>query len=191
MNAIASVVLKEDKELAYRFFMKLSALIRAILTSGDKLTRTLGEELTFVSNYLEVEKFRFRDRFEYRLEFDPLLDLEMEVPKMVVQTYVENAIKHGLMHKDDTGHLLVKVTKEKAGVLIVVEDDGIGRKKAQAFAGNSTGKGLEILKGYYDYFRTFRKTDIRNRLIDLYDDSFNSKGTKAEIFIPHNMLSHE
>jgi len=187
MNAIASVVLKEDKEMAYRFFMKLSGLIRAILSSGDKLTRTLGEELTFVSNYLEIEKFRFRERFEYTLDFDPSLNLGAEVPKMVVQTYVENAIKHGLMHRDDTGHLLVKVSAEPAGIRIEVTDDGIGREKAREFSGNSTGKGLYILNGYYDYFRTFRKTDIRNRIIDLYDDLAKPAGTKVEIFIPKNL----
>ncbi|MEI7897846.1 MAG: histidine kinase [bacterium] len=185
MNAIASVVLKEDKELAYRFFMKLSSLIRSILTSGDKLTRTLGEELTFVTNYLEVEKFRFRERFEYTLEFDPSLNLEAEVPKMVVQTYVENAIKHGLMHKNDTGHLSVRVVAEPSGVRIEVQDDGIGRKKAGEFISNSTGKGLYIINGYYDYFRTFRKTDIQARFIDLYDEQAKPAGTRVEIFIPH------
>jgi len=186
MNAIASVVLKEDKEQAYRFFMKLSALIRAILTSSDKLTRTLGEELDFVSNYLEVEKFRFRDRFEYKLDFDPSLNLDTEVPKMVVQTYVENAIKHGLMHKDGTGHLQVRVFTELQGIRIEVEDDGIGREKAKEFACHSTGKGLYILNGYYDYFRTFRKTDIQCKIIDLFDDQSAPAGTKVEIFIPKN-----
>jgi ligand-binding sensor domain-containing protein/two-component sensor histidine kinase len=186
LNAIASVVLKEDKELAYRFFMKLSALIRAILVSGDKLTRTLGEELTFVSNYLEVEKFRFRERFEYTLDFDPQLNLDAEVPKMVVQTYVENAIKHGLMHKDAPGHLWVKVVSEPTGIRIEVRDDGVGRIRAKDFAHNSTGKGLVILKGYYEYFRNYRKTDIQNQIIDLFDEQSKPIGTKVEIFIPVN-----
>jgi len=186
MNAIASVVLKEDKEMAYRFFMKLSALIRSILVSGDKLTRTLGEELTFVTNYLEVEKFRFKEKFEYTLEFNGQIDSEEEVPKMVVQTYVENAIKHGLMHKEGTGHLLVKVDLEGEGLRILITDDGIGREKAQQYSMHSTGKGLVILNGYYDYFRTFKKKNIRHEIVDLADADGNPTGTKIEIFIPKN-----
>jgi ligand-binding sensor domain-containing protein/two-component sensor histidine kinase len=186
MNAIASVVLKEDKEMAYRFFMKLSALIRAILTSGDKLTRTLGEELEFVSNYLEVEKFRFRDRFEYNLDFDPSLNLDMEIPKTVIQTYAENAIKHGLMHKDGPGHLTVKVVDEPDRIDIIVEDDGIGRTKAAEIRSTSTGKGYYILNGYYEYFRTFRKTEIRHQIIDLYDNKNEPAGTRVEVTIAKN-----
>ncbi len=186
MNAIASVVLKEDKEMAYRFFMKLSALIRSILVSGDKLTRTLGEELTFVTNYLEVEKFRFKEKFEYTLDFNGQLESEEEVPKMVVQTYVENAIKHGLMHKEGTGHLWVQVFPEQEGLRILITDDGIGREKAKEYSIHSTGKGLVILNGYYEYFRTFKKKNILHEITDLLDAGGNASGTKVEIFIPKN-----
>ena len=86
MNSIASVILKDEKEKAYSFFVKLSNLIRQVLTSGDKLTRTLAEELIFVQNYLEIEKLRFRDSFSFRINIIQPVNLEQEVPKMVIQT---------------------------------------------------------------------------------------------------------
>jgi two-component system sensor histidine kinase YesM len=71
-------------------------MFRSLVLSGDKIQRSLAEELEFSRNYLELEKFRFRDRFDYRIEIDEQVNLNMLVPKMIIQSPVENAVKHGL-----------------------------------------------------------------------------------------------
>jgi len=185
MNSIASVILKEEKEKAYSFFVKLSAMIRQVLSSGEKVTRSLAEELEFVRNYLEIEKLRFRDTFQYTIHIIQPINLDQEVPKMVIQTYTENAIRHGLLNKKGGGGVLtVTVKEENEKLTIVVEDNGIGRKKAQEVGSRSTGKGLMILNFYYDFFDRYNEKKIVREVTDLYDDHHEPSGTRITVIIP-------
>ncbi|HNY01285.1 MAG TPA: two-component regulator propeller domain-containing protein [Bacteroidales bacterium] len=185
MNSIASVVLKEEKEKAYRFFVKLSSLIRQVLTSGDRLTRTLSEELVFVHNYLEIEKLRFRDTFEFGVEIRQPVDLDREVPKMVIQTYVENAMKHGLLNKTDgAGRLCVRVWDESGALHIEVEDNGIGREQASRLRMAGTGKGLMLQQFYYDFFDRYNHLKILYEITDLHKEDGDPAGTRVTVIIP-------
>lgn len=185
INSIASVILKEEKEKAYSFFVKLSALIRQVLTSGDKITRPMAEELGFVRNYLEIEKLRFRDSFNFSVEIGEGVDLDREVPKMVIQTYAENALKHGLLNKKDgNGDLKISVTEESGNLHIVVEDNGIGRQAAKALGLKSTGKGMQILNSYYDFFNRYNHHKIQHEIIDIFDDQNHPAGTRVVVIIP-------
>ncbi len=185
MNSIASVVLKEEKEKAYRFFVKLSSLIRQVLTSGDRLTRTLSEELVFVQNYLEIEKLRFRDTFEFEIDVRQPVDLDREVPKMVIQTYVENAMKHGLLNKTGgTGRLEIKVWDEAGDLHIEVGDNGIGREQAAKLRMAGTGKGLMLQHFYYDFFDRYNRQKILHDITDLFGDDGEPAGTRVTVIIP-------
>ena len=185
INSIASVILKEEKEKAYSFFVKLSSLIRQVLTSGDKITRPLAEELGFVRNYLEIEKLRFRESFDFSVEIGEEVDLEREVPKMVIQTYAENALKHGLLNKKDgNGALKISVAEESGNLHVVVEDNGIGRQAAKALGIKSTGKGMQILNSYYDFFNRYNHHKIQNEIIDILDDHNQPAGTRVIVIIP-------
>jgi ligand-binding sensor domain-containing protein/two-component sensor histidine kinase len=196
MNSIASVILKEEKEKAYSFFVKLSSLIRQVLTSGDKVTRTLAEEMVFVQNYLEIEKLRFRESFQFRIDVANSVNLEQEVPKMVVQTYTENALKHGLLNKKDgIGQLSIKVWEEEKKLYIVIEDNGIGRKEARLLGKESTGKGMMILNFYYDFFDRYNDQKILHEVTDMYDEHNEPAGTKVTVIIPsgfqYSITPHE
>lgn len=185
INSIASVVLKEEKEKAYSFFVKLSTLIRQALTSGDKITRPLAEEIGFVKNYLDIEKLRFRETFDFSIEIGDGVDLDQEVPKMVIQTYAENALKHGLRNKKEgTGLLKIMVTGEDGKLQIVVEDNGIGRQAAKAIGSKSTGKGMQILNSYYDFFNRYHHQKIQHEINDLFDDQNRAAGTRVVVIIP-------
>jgi two-component sensor histidine kinase len=185
INAIASVIMKEEKEKAYSFFVKLSSLIRQVLTSGDKITRTLADELLFVKNYLDIEKLRFRDSFDFEINIGDGVNLEQEVPKMVVQTYAENSLKHGLLNKKEgMGNLLINVHEESGNLHITVEDNGIGREAARAIGSKSTGKGMKILNQYYDFFDRYNKQKIHQEVTDLYDERHQPIGTRIKVIIP-------
>jgi hypothetical protein len=196
MNSIASVILKEEKEKAYSFFVKLSNLIRQVLTSGDKVTRTLAEELVFVQNYLEIEKLRFRESFQFRINIIQPVNLDQEVPKMVVHTYAENALKHGLLNKKEgVGELTISVREEDNKLHIVVEDNGIGREQARKLAHQSTGKGMMILNFYYDFFDRYNDQKIFHEVSDLYNEMNEPAGTRVTVVIPsgfrYNITANE
>ena len=195
MNSIASVILKEEKEKAYSFFVKLSNLIRQVLTSGDNVTRTLAEEIVFVQTYLEIEKLRFRDSFHFTINIIQPVNLEQEVPKMVIQTYAENALKHGLLNKnDDTGELTVTIREETDRLYITVEDNGVGREEARRMKQNSTGKGMMILNFYYDFFDRYNEQKIFHEVTDLYHENNQPAGTRVTVIIPsgfkYNMTTY-
>lgn len=186
INSIASVIYKEDKESAMKMFNKFSNLLRVVITSSAKTYRSIDDEISFVKNYLEIEKFRFKDKFEYSITLDKNVDKYKNIPKMVIQTHVENAIKHGLMHKEKEGKLSISIKCNDNENIIIIEDNGIGRKKAKHLSKQSTGIGLKIINSYYDLFNKYNKEKIIQEIIDLEDVSDNSSGTKIIIKIPLN-----
>ncbi|HNX86969.1 MAG TPA: histidine kinase [Bacteroidales bacterium] len=185
INSIASVIMKDEKEKAYSFFVKLSNLIRQVLTSGDKVTRTLAEEINFVQNYLEIEKLRFRDSFRYQINLVQPVNLSQEVPKMVIHTYAENALKHGLLNKTDgPGELLITIRENGNRLHLEIEDNGIGREKAKELGEKSTGKGMMILNFYYDFFDRYNDQKIIHEVTDLMDEQSKPAGTRVTVIIP-------
>ncbi|MBP6870692.1 MAG: histidine kinase [Bacteroidales bacterium] len=184
INSMASAVLKEDREQAYRFFVKFSNLVRSIMRSSDQLVRSLEEEIAFVRDYLEIQKFRHKERFEFSITIGPGVNLQKMIPKMTIQTFAENALKHGLLHLVGNGKILIGIFEVNGDTRIEIEDNGIGREKAKQFSVNSTGKGLMILRGYFDYYNRFNADKLKFEIIDLYDDDKQPKGTKIVIDIP-------
>ncbi|MCX6271323.1 MAG: histidine kinase [Bacteroidetes bacterium] len=187
MNSIGAVIYKEDKQKAYRFFTRFSSLIRAVLESSDKTERSLHEEIEFVTNYLELEKLRFKEKFSYKIEIEPDIDPGLRIPKLIIQAYVENAIKHGLMHRESDGLLSIRLSKKPGLVLIEVNDNGVGRTASKEYNKNnpaSTGKGLRIMDEYYELFEKLYHVKIRAEVTDLFGEKGEAAGTKVSIFIP-------
>ncbi len=142
LNSISTNILTEQKEQAYRYMVKFSSLLRTLFTKSDELVVSLKDELDFVENYLELEKFRFKDKLNYKFEIDPGLDQSIQLPRMLIQLFVENAIKHGLRHKEGEGHILIRAEKKNGQLIIIIEDNGIGRKAARQFK-EGNGKGTK------------------------------------------------
>ena len=136
-------------------FIQFSNLIRNALVSSDKITRTISEELNYLENYIALEKIRFENKFDFRIEIDDETDTNTHIPKMLLQTYVENAIKHGIRNMQGKGLVKVVVTKTDKNLVFIVSDNGIGREKAKEYAQNSTGFGLRIIQDYFDLFNEF------------------------------------
>lgn len=184
INSIASAVLKENKELAYTYFVKLSRLMRAIVGSSENLVCSLKEEVEFVKDYLEINKFRFQEKFDYKISIGPEVDMNIPIPKMVIQSFAENALKHGLYHLKIPGNLLISIFNDNEDLKIIIEDNGIGREAARKFPQSSTGKGLMIIKGYCDYFNKFNQRKIDWSIIDLHNEKGIACGTRVVVNIP-------
>ncbi len=184
INSIAAAVLKEEKNVAYTYFVKLSQLMRSILQHNDKLTRSLESEISFVRDYLDIQRFRFRERFNYSIEMDSNIDIQMEVPRMCIQTFAENALKHGMMHKTSPGFLQITIAEEQECLKICIEDDGIGRARALELKTAGTGMGLSILQRYTDHFNEQNQQKISWQITDLFDDKSHAAGTRVDLVIP-------
>jgi len=185
LNSISSVIYKEDKEKAYRYFTKFSKLVRSSLEVSDKITRTLDEEIDFTKNYLDLEKIRFRDhQFEYSIDIHDDVNMELVIPKMIIHNYAENAVKHGLKHKEDNRKLKIKIFSQNHLLNILIEDNGVGRQQAKVLNEFSTGKGLQIMNNIYDLYFKLYKIRIEQKIEDLSDDSGNAKGTRVVLKIP-------
>ncbi|MFW5945124.1 MAG: two-component regulator propeller domain-containing protein [Bacteroidota bacterium] len=190
LNSVAYVVLNEENVKAYDYLTKFSNMIRLSLQDADDIIRSLQAEIDFVRHYLDIQKFRFGNKFDYDIRIQDDLDMNFRVPKMIVHNYVENAIKHGIKHKKEKGFVKVEVFKEEAHLRIMVEDNGVGRKKAGEIGSDSPGKGLKTLKEYCRIFNKYNTEKIRMETEDLYDNMENPAGTRVTISIPLNYEYH-
>jgi two-component system LytT family sensor kinase len=123
LNSVTSLI-RSDPEQARQVVYKLSKILRRLLRQQDNLT-SLGEELSFIDDYLAIELVRFGDKLRFVKDIDPAT-LDLLVPSMLLQPLVENSIRHGLSNKVDGG--MVRVRSRMAGgrLQILVEDDGVG-----------------------------------------------------------------
>lgn len=185
VSSVGSLIMKGEKEKAYNYFIKLSNLLRSIITDSSLLFKSLDQELEFVTRYCELQKLRFGNRFEYSMEISPEVSLKIPVPKMIIQSFVENAIKHGLENKITTGVVEVSVANNESGIFVTVRDNGIGRAAASEMHTSGTGTGLRNITGIVDIINKTNKEKITFTLTDLFDEG-SAAGTEAKIFLPYN-----
>ena len=183
LNSVASLIYMDDRQAAYDYMIKFTELLRRMLNDADRIYRSLYEELEFLTTYLELEKLRFGDKFSYDIEIGEEISKSEQVPKLVLQTFAENAIKHGIMPSSQTGFLKIKVLKEKDYLKLTIEDNGVGRKVTSGHS-TSTGKGLKITGEFYDILNQINKKPIKHFIVDLYDEKGNPAGTRVEVWVP-------
>lgn len=184
INSVNMVMAKGDLKLAENYFIKFTSLLRDILTNSDQMLVPLAVELGIIEKYMDLQRIRFKEKIQFTLYFEPNTDLSIPIPRMLIQEQVENAIKHGLMHKKDKGKLGIHVVKNDNNYNVIIEDDGIGREASKKYKENSTGKGssinLQLLKIYHQIYGT----NILYFVHDLKDEDGTACGTKVEFIIP-------
>ena len=183
-NSIASLLKREKGETAYEYFMRFTDLIRISLVTTDEVFRTREEELTVVRNYLDLQKLRFGDRFNYEIIISEDVNPRQLIPKMIIQTYTENAVKHGFRETRSGGLLKVDVVVKDGYLEIAVQDNGMGRKKAGALKKESTGLGLAAMDRYIELLNRNYDLKIEKEIIDLADQNGEPAGTRVVIKIP-------
>ena len=183
-NGVASVIKKGDTELAYEVFMRFSKMTRTLLDNFDNTLIPFTQEMELVVNYLELQKFRYKQLFDYQLNISDDKLNEIQIPRMIVQVHVENAVNHGLIPKAKKGVLTVTAGVEGRVLRISIEDNGIGREQSAKLQRESKGLGLKTIQSVIDEINTGRKHKIVQKFHDLKDDSGNAKGTRVELYIP-------
>jgi two-component sensor histidine kinase len=189
LNSIASLIYLEDRQTAYDYMNKFTQMLRVMLNDAERLYRSLGEEIEFVTMYLDLEKLRFGDKFNYLIDIRDGVSQKEQVPKLVLQTFAENAIKHGLMPCSEGGILKITVLIDNDYLKLSIEDNGIGREKSLGRS-TSTGKGLKLTGEFYDILNQMNPKAIKYYITDLYKENGTAAGTRVDVLVPVEQSKH-
>jgi LytS/YehU family sensor histidine kinase len=187
LNSIRLFYLNNDLEKGDDYITKFSRLIRSILNFSRMDDISLKEELDTLSLYMEFERMRFQNKFDFDIKVNSQLDLSsVRVQSLLLQPFVENAIWHGLMPLKSSGKVMITVESHKENSIVInIEDNGIGREKAKEFSKSSTQKhksfGLQITKERLELLKHSNNKSASFVIIDLYDKAGEPKGTKVQI----------
>lgn len=189
LNSIKNYILKSKPADAAQYLSSFAHLIRMTLQNSREKTISLSQELETLMLYIDLEKLRFKKGFEFTCEVDEQLNLDdIEIPPLLLQPYVENAIWHGLMHKQDDAVLSLGFQKMDGSIECVIEDNGVGREKAALLKSSSARKyksmGMGITKDRIDILNQINALGIEVSVIDKKDESGYAIGTKVMIQIP-------
>ncbi len=185
LNSIQYFIAGNDKRSAISYLSLFAKLIRNVLNSSVNQYTTLEKEIETLKYYIELERLRFDDKFDFILSLDEDLDAgEIKIPSLIIQPYIENAIIHGLTGKDEQGTLLLEIKSQNDKLLCVVEDNGIGRQKSKSFNMNKKlahkSVGMSVTE---ERLNIINKTnDVSVNIIDLETDG-KASGTRVEILI--------
>lgn len=188
LNSIRLFVMKNEIDTASNYIAKFSKLLRSILNHSRQDFISVFDEIATLKLYLEFERLRFDKGFDFDIAIDGQTVLDCQLPPMLVQPFVENAIWHGLMLRgDDQGVINLTFKREENRLEITVKDNGVGRVKSREIHAKNTLKegsvGLQItkdrLKGLA--LKTGKATHLE--IIDLYDDDQQALGTLVKLHI--------
>lgn len=186
LNSIYRYTKERDTDTAAKYLQKFSSLLRLVLENSRSEKITLARDLEALQLYVDIESLRFKEKLHFSLHIDPEIDPTfLQIPGMLIQPHVENAIWHGLMHRPNGGHIQVRLTLPVEHLLHVeIEDDGIGRAAAEELesksALNKKSLGQKITAerlhstGKLAYLET----------IDLKDDAGQARGTRVVMDVP-------
>jgi ligand-binding sensor domain-containing protein len=188
MNAIQQFMIIQDVEGAMKYLTKFSRILRTVLNISARSRIPLTDEITLITDYLELENMRFPDKFTYEIKMAPDLNIHViEIPPFFIQPQVENAIRHGLLKKATQGHLMIDIKADALSLYIVVEDNGIGREASMQSkykdAAVNESKGLAIVKERLSHMHPTNEY-APFKIIDLYDEHRRPAGTRVEIILP-------
>lgn len=196
LNSIQYYINMQDRRSANRYLTNFAKLIRKNLDTSQKMKTSLREELDRLELYLSLEKMRFHDRFEYRIEVAEGVEPEnIDIPAMLLQPFLENSIWHGILPSEGSGCVTVKVEDTPNAHLIVIEDNGIGidrslRNKIGAEADeNHISQGINIT---VNRIRLYKNMTGRDYSVDGPVDRNNTKGqrgTRVVIHLPKEINS--
>lgn len=193
LNAINRFILQDNTSQASGYLTKFSRLIRFILQNSEQALVPLERELNTLELYLELEALRFDDHFAWSVKTDPNLDTQsIMVPPLIIQPYAENAIWHGLMHKETPGHLSIKLHSDNQWLYCIIRDDGIGRKRAGELKSKSANlhksMGMKITAGRMELLKKENQYASAITINDTIKKDGTPGGTEVILKIP---LQHD
>ena len=186
-NVLAGIeyFLMNDQTTEAIHYLKLySDFTNQTLADIDRPARSVEEELEYTRKYLELEQLRYGERLRYSISIDSSADIHAMVPTMLLHTYCQNAVKHGIGNKVEGGDIDIAVAHSEGNTIVSVKDNGVGRQAAAALNTNSNRKGLEILLEQIALYNQTNRRHIVQTVDDLKDEQGRPSGTRFVMTIP-------
>ncbi|MEO5500519.1 MAG: histidine kinase, partial [Ginsengibacter sp.] len=187
MNSIKSLIQEHEEVKATICLTTFSKLIRTIFQNSDKKDISLYDEIETCKFYLQLEAMRFDAAFNYTLKIDPEIDLKsVNIPALIIQPFIENAIWHGIVPCDKGGNIQLVVKRNNGYVEIIVEDDGIGRvvsRQNKSARLTHDSKGVNLTQSRLELDNFLKQRNAKIEIIDKKDESGIALGTKVIIKI--------
>lgn len=195
LNSIKHFLIQGDIKSGVRYINKFSRLLRLILNQSQLNEISIEQELQFLKLYLEIESMRFDQSFTWKINTPSDLELnKFCIPPLSIQPFVENAIWHGLMHKEGVRLLTISISQTSDHIKISVEDNGIGREKAKSIKSKSATKeksyGVDLSKQRLELSSLDQNNTSPLEIIDLTDSNGKPKGTLINITLLKKTMTH-
>lgn len=194
LNSVNHYISQNDELAANKYLSDFSKLMRAVMETSKQDLISLTEELDILKIYLQLEHSRFKDKFDYTFQVDDTIDTsDIELPPMIIQPFIENAVWHGLRYRNEKGLLEIGIHQKNEQLQITISDNGIGRKKSGELKTknqklqNSTG--MQNIENRIAIMNELYKMNIKVSITDAYLDTENT-GTCVEINIPKKINDH-
>ena len=188
MNSIKSLIQQHEEEKSVSYLTTFSKLIRTLFNNADKKEISLYDEIETCKLYLQLEAMRFDTKFSYAVNVDGGLDLKsVQVPALIIQPFIENAIWHGIVPKGESGYVELSVMQKNNDVEISVDDNGVGREASRNNKPASSlmhqSKGVNLTQSRLELDNLLRHRKAQLEMIDKKDENGMAIGTKIIITI--------
>ncbi|MBS1918406.1 MAG: histidine kinase [Bacteroidetes bacterium] len=189
LNSIQHYVIDRDILGANDFISKFSRLIRSTLDNSSKPTINLEDEIDYLVIYMELEQRRFENKFSFKIITENINKQEYYIPPMILQPYVENAIRHGVRYRnDDKGEIIIKIIKDQHTLSVNISDNGIGRRLSHEYKSKIPieyqSKGMELTAKRIEMFNKTHSPAIKILINDLENELHEGLGTEVIISFP-------
>lgn len=194
LSSINRFVLKNETKAGSDYLTKFSRLIRMVLDSSDKTFITLEDEIDMLKLYMDMERLRCKNSFDYHFSFKNSIEIDnIFVPPLLLQPFAENAIWHGLMPKEGQGRIEIELSVENSILTCTITDNGIGRKEAEVIKSKSIEKqkslGLHITNERLALLNLNMDEQTSFNFEDITDDEGNAAGTRVILKIHSRNMS--
>lgn len=196
LSSINRFILKNESKIASNYLTRFSRLMRMVLNNSQKSLISLDDELEMLELYLEMERLRFKNSFDYGITFLNTVDSDnIFIPPLLLQPFCENAIWHGLMNKQEQGRLDIELSIEDNILNCVIRDNGVGRDKAKELKSKTAEKeksmGLKITTERLALLNREKGLHTFYEIEDLKDEKGNASGTKVNLKISYKQTVEE
>jgi sensor histidine kinase YesM len=182
LNSIKSLIQQDEKEKSVTYLTTFSKLIRNLFNSADKKEINLHDEIETCKLYLQLEAMRFDTKFSYLVNVGQNIDLKsVQVPALIVQPFIENAIWHGIVPRSSGGSISLNILRNKDTIEVMIDDDGIGRE-ASSLNRSASGlthqsKGVSLTQSRLELNNLLQQRQAKLQIIDKKDENGVATGT--------------